>query len=136
VVHDVLWVIFREVPTDLWFDRFFWPVFPDFQAHFYLAGRIGFFPDFEMGGRDDPAVLSRILKACSKYTSNGSICSAMFRLSSSILRTYHEDGIHDSLEKDAPDKRPIEPKPGVTAAVTSMPRLGGLHHRNAWREAA
>ena len=48
---------------------------------------------------------------------------------------YHQD-IHGSLEKDTPDKREIEPKPAVTAIVTSLPRLGGLHHRHAWREAA
>jgi len=49
---------------------------------------------------------------------------------------HHQDRIHDSLEKDTPDKRAIEPKPAATANVTSMPRLGGLHHRYAWREAA
>ena len=49
---------------------------------------------------------------------------------------YHQDRIHDSLEKDTPDKRVIEPKPAATATVTSLPRLGGLHHRYAWREAA
>jgi hypothetical protein len=47
-----------------------------------------------------------------------------------------EDRIHDSLEKDTPGKRAIEPKPATTAIVTSIPRLGGLHHRYAWREAA
>jgi hypothetical protein len=44
--------------------------------------------------------------------------------------------IHDSLEKDAPNHRPIEPKPSPTATVISKPRLGGLHHRYSWREAA
>jgi hypothetical protein len=49
---------------------------------------------------------------------------------------HHQDRIHDSLEKDPPDKRAIEPKPATTAIVTSMPRLGSLHHRYAWREVA
>src|SRR5262245_5706536 len=35
-----------------------------------------------------------------------------------------------------PDRRAIEPKPAASAIVTSMPRLGGLHHRYSWREAA
>src|SRR5262245_246693 len=51
--------------------------------------------------------------------------------------TYHRaDRIHDSLEKDAPNRRAMEPKPSATATVISSPRLGGLHHRYAWCEAA
>jgi hypothetical protein len=50
--------------------------------------------------------------------------------------SYDQDRIHDSLEKDTPDRRAIEPKPAATANVTSMARLGGLHHRYACREAA
>jgi len=49
---------------------------------------------------------------------------------------YHVDRIHDSLEKDAPYRRPVEPKPSATAAVVGIPRLGGLHHRYTWHEAA
>ena len=51
--------------------------------------------------------------------------------------SYHqEDRIHDSLEKDTPNQRAAEQKPVENAAVISMPRLGGLHHRYAWRKAA
>jgi len=60
----------------------------------------------------------------------------MLRLMRDYVRYHHEDRIHDSLEKDTPDKRAIERKPAATAKVTSMPRLGGLHHRYGWREAA
>jgi len=49
---------------------------------------------------------------------------------------YHQDRIHDSLEKDTPNRRPVEQKPSPQATVTSSPRLGGLHHRYSWREAA
>jgi hypothetical protein len=49
---------------------------------------------------------------------------------------HHEDRIHDSLEKDTPNRRTVEPKPAAKASVISMPRLGGLHHRYVWREAA
>jgi transposase InsO family protein len=48
---------------------------------------------------------------------------------------YHEDRIHDSLDKDTPNRGPVEPKP-ANATVISTPRLGGLHHGYAWREAA
>ena len=61
----------------------------------------------------------------------------LLRLVRDYVSYYHQDRIHDSLEKDTtPDKRAIDPKPAATANVTSMPRLGGLHHRYAWREAA
>jgi putative transposase len=60
----------------------------------------------------------------------------LLRLLREYVNYHHQDGIHDSLEKDTRDKRAIEPKPAATAKVTSMPRLGGLHHRYAWREAA
>ena len=50
---------------------------------------------------------------------------------------YHcQDRIHDALEKDAPNRRPIEAKPSPTALVASSPRLGGLHHRYCWQDAA
>ena len=50
---------------------------------------------------------------------------------------YHqEDGLHDSLEKDAPNRRPVEQRPEANATVISMSRLGGLHYRYAWRQAA
>ena len=50
---------------------------------------------------------------------------------------YHqEDRIHDSLEKDTPNTRAVQPKPAAPATVISMPRLGGLHHRYVWRKAA
>jgi transposase InsO family protein len=58
------------------------------------------------------------------------------RLIRDYVNYHHEDRIHDSLEKDTPNRRAVEPKPGAKATVISMPRLGGLHHRYAWREAA
>jgi hypothetical protein len=51
--------------------------------------------------------------------------------------SYHpDDRLHDSLEKDAPNGRAIEQRPGTNGTVISMPRLGGLHHRYSWRQAA
>ena len=57
-----------------------------------------------------------------------------------IMRDYvlyhHEDRLHDSLAKDAPNRRVVEQRTGVNAKVVSMARLGGLQHRYGWRQAA
>jgi putative transposase len=57
-----------------------------------------------------------------------------------ILRDYmnyhHEDRLHDSLQKDTPNRRAVEQRPATNLAVISIPWLGGLHHRYTWREAA
>jgi putative transposase len=58
------------------------------------------------------------------------------RLIRDYVNYHYEDRIHDSLSKDTPAGRPVEPKPSAKATVISMPRLGGLHHRNGWEEAA
>jgi transposase InsO family protein len=57
-----------------------------------------------------------------------------------ILREYvsyhHEDRLHDSLEKDTPNRRMMEQRPEGNAKVVSIRRLGGLHHRYTWAQAA
>jgi len=58
------------------------------------------------------------------------------RLIRDYVSYYQQDRIHDSLGKDTPDRRPVEHKPDVAATVISMSRLGGLHHRYSWRQAA
>ena len=49
---------------------------------------------------------------------------------------YHQDRIHDSLAKDTPNRRPMEDRPSPDAEVVSKARIGGLHHRYEWQEAA
>ena len=49
---------------------------------------------------------------------------------------FHEDRCHLSLDKDPPVTRPVTPKPSPSAKVIALPRIGGLHHRYAWRDAA
>src|ERR1700730_10480101 len=57
------------------------------------------------------------------------------RLLRDYIRYYHEDRIHDSLDKDTPERRVIEPR-GVTGSeVVAIPRLGRLHHRYTWNKA-
>ena len=58
------------------------------------------------------------------------------RLIRDYVRYYHLDRTHDGLGKDTPDRRPIENNPGNGAKVISLPRVGGLHHRYGWQQAA
>jgi putative transposase len=58
------------------------------------------------------------------------------RLIRDYVRYYQEDRVHDSLSKDTPNRRPIEPMPTTHGTLISQPRLGGLHHRYMWRQAA
>ena len=58
------------------------------------------------------------------------------RLIRDYVSYYHQDRIHDSLEKDTPNRRPVEHKPSPNSVLISNARLGGLHHRYSWREAA
>ena len=58
------------------------------------------------------------------------------RLMRDYVNYHHEDRIHDGLSKDTPNRRPIEQKPSSGATVISLARLGGLHHRSSWKEAA
>jgi putative transposase len=58
------------------------------------------------------------------------------RLIRDFVGYYHQDRIHDSLEKDTPNRRSVEHQPSPNATVISGARLGGLHHRYSWREAA
>jgi putative transposase len=52
-------------------------------------------------------------------------------------RAYNqEDRTHDALGKDPSNPRPVEKRPSPEATVISSERLGGLHHRYSWREAA
>ena len=48
---------------------------------------------------------------------------------------YHNDRNHLSLDKDVPCKRPVQVKPKASKIV-ELPRVGGLHHRYEWKEAA
>ena len=54
------------------------------------------------------------------------------RLMSEYLRYYHEDRTHLSLKKETPASRAAVENPGAGSRVSSMPRLGGLHHRYDW----
>jgi transposase InsO family protein len=58
------------------------------------------------------------------------------RLIRDYIHYYHQDRIHDSLGKDTPGRRAIEPRRVTGSKVVAIPRLGGLHHRYTWHKAA
>ena len=58
------------------------------------------------------------------------------QLLESYIAYYHDDRCHMALAKDAPEKRAIDNQGDSKCKVVSLPRVGGLHHRYAWREAA
>ncbi|MFT4571569.1 MAG: putative transposase [Candidatus Binatia bacterium] len=58
------------------------------------------------------------------------------RLLESYIAYYHDDRCHLALDKDTPAKRPVDHQSDSKCEVVSLPRVGGLHHRYAWRDAA
>ncbi len=58
------------------------------------------------------------------------------RLARAYVGYFHEDRTHLGLAKDTPFERAVTPRPSAAATVDALPRVGGLHHRYAWREAA
>ncbi len=55
------------------------------------------------------------------------------RILTAYFAYYHRTRTHLSLEKDAPDGRPIEPP--ELGAIIPIPAIGGLHHRDSRRAA-
>jgi putative transposase len=58
------------------------------------------------------------------------------RLLLEFLEHYHNDRTHLSLGKDPPTTRAVSAPTSPCATVASLPRVGGLHHRYEWRDAA
>ena len=57
------------------------------------------------------------------------------RLLREYVDYYNDDRVHTPL-RDSPTGRPTEDRPSLDARIVGLPRVGGLHHRYAWREAA
>jgi hypothetical protein len=57
------------------------------------------------------------------------------RLLREYVAYYNAERVHTSIG-DAPTSRITETRPSCHARVVGSPRVGGLHHRYAWREAA
>jgi len=58
------------------------------------------------------------------------------RLGREYLAYYHQDRTNVGLDKNTPDKRVVEGRSSPQSRVVSKSRLGGLHHRYRWLEAA
>ncbi len=59
----------------------------------------------------------------------------LHRLLRNYVAYYNDERVHTVLG-DPPNGRPIEARPSTGARVAGLPRVGGLHHRYIWREAA
>ena len=57
------------------------------------------------------------------------------RLLREYVSYYNAERVHTVI-RDAPEGRAIEAQPSPGAKVVGLPRLGGLHHRYVWQEAA
>ncbi len=57
------------------------------------------------------------------------------RLLEEYVEYYNTERVHTSIG-DAPAGRTTEARPSKRAQVAGLPRVGGLHHRYAWRDAA
>ena len=57
------------------------------------------------------------------------------RLLRDYVSYYNAERVHTRL-RDAPEGRPMEARPCSDAEIVGLPRVGALHHRYVWREAA
>jgi len=57
------------------------------------------------------------------------------RLLREYVGYYNNERVHTSIG-DAPNSRAVESRPAKHAKVVGLPRVGGLHHRYRWCEAA
>ena len=57
------------------------------------------------------------------------------RLLRDYVAYYNMERVHTVI-RDAPEGRAIEPRPSPGARVVGLPRVGGLHRRYVWQEAA
>jgi transposase InsO family protein len=57
------------------------------------------------------------------------------RLLREYVEYYNTERVHTSIQ-DAPEGRAVQEQPSRRAKVIGLPRVGGLHHRYTWSEAA
>ncbi len=60
----------------------------------------------------------------------------LVRLARLYIDYYHADRCHLGLGKDTPNERSITQRPTPNATIVALPKVGGLHHRYEWRDAA
>jgi putative transposase len=57
------------------------------------------------------------------------------KILSAYVEYYNHDRTHLGIDKDPPLERPIQPRP-KNARIVATSRVGGLHHRYDWKQAA
>jgi len=57
------------------------------------------------------------------------------RLLGGYIEYFNTERVHTAIS-DAPEGRAVEHRPSDRAKVVGLPRVGGLHHRYVWAEAA
>jgi len=60
----------------------------------------------------------------------------LHRLLSEFVAYDHDDRTHLGLSKGTPSMRAANSKPNRDVQIVGHPRIGGLHHRYEWRQAA
>jgi hypothetical protein len=60
----------------------------------------------------------------------------LYKLLEEYIDYYHHDRTHYNLGKDPPLGRPVQKKESDSDKVIALPRVGGLHHKYVWKEAA
>jgi hypothetical protein len=60
----------------------------------------------------------------------------LYKLLEEFIEYYNHDRTHYHLGKDPPLSRPIQKKGSNNDKVIALPRIGGLHHKYVWKEAA
>ena len=60
----------------------------------------------------------------------------LYKLLEEYVDCYNQDRTHYNLGKDPPLSRPIQKKGSNNDKVIALPRVGGLHHKYVWKEAA
>jgi putative transposase len=60
----------------------------------------------------------------------------LHRLLPELVAYYHDDRTHLGSSKGTPSMRIATPKPNRVAEIVGHSRLGGVHHRYGWRQAA
>jgi hypothetical protein len=60
----------------------------------------------------------------------------LYNLLGEYIEYYHQDRTHYNLGKDPPISRPVIKRESGYDKVIALPRVGGLHHKYVWNEAA
>ena len=122
VIHHarrtVLHVRVTEHPTGAWIIQRLREAFPFDSAPHYLI-----FDNDKKYGADVLAVI--VLNE-----------RHLHRLLSEFVTYYDDDRTHLGLAKSTPSMRTATSKPHRDAEIVGHPRIGGLHHRYEWRQAA